>query len=69
MFEESIRVPLIVRWPGVVAPGTEVEQVVSNLDTFPSVLDIAGIGMPAHLIDSGAELGAPAQGGTATGLG
>lgn len=49
MFEESIRVPLIVRWPGVVAPGSEVKQVVSNLDTFPSVLDIAGIGTPAHL--------------------
>ncbi len=43
MFEEAIRVPLIVRWPGVVQPGTTIEQTVTNLDTFPTVLDMVGI--------------------------
>jgi uncharacterized sulfatase len=49
MFEESIRVPLLVVWPGVVRPGTTIDRVVSNLDTFPSMLDLAGIGTPANL--------------------
>jgi uncharacterized sulfatase len=48
MFEESIRVPLIVRWPGVVKPGTVIERVVSNLDLFPTILEMAGPGIPAN---------------------
>src|SRR5262249_62384180 len=38
MFEESIRVPLLIRWPGVVKPGTDIREMVSVIDTFPSVL-------------------------------
>lgn len=49
MFEESIRVPLLVRWPGVVAPGMKIDQVVSNLDLFPTLLDLVGIGLPEDL--------------------
>lgn len=49
MFEESIRVPLAVRWPEVVEPGTEIDAVVSNLDLFPTILDLAGIGTPENL--------------------
>lgn len=49
MFEYSIRVPLLVRWPGVVEPGTTIDRVVSNLDIFPSVLDMAGLGVPDNL--------------------
>ena len=46
MFDDSLRVPLIVRWPGVVKPGTQVREQVVNLDTFASVLGMAGIPMP-----------------------
>lgn len=49
MFDDSIRVPLIVRWPGVVAPGTKVDRVVSNLDIFPSVVEMTGSGVPDNL--------------------
>jgi uncharacterized sulfatase len=49
MFEESIRVPLLVRWPGVVPPGVAIDQVVSNLDLLPSILDMAGLGVPDNL--------------------
>jgi uncharacterized sulfatase len=49
MFEESIRVPLLVRRPGVVAGGTTISQVVSNLDLFPTILDLVGIGTPENL--------------------
>lgn len=53
MFEYSIRVPLLVRWPGVVAPGTTIDRVVSNLDLFPSVLEMTGLGVPDNLRISG----------------
>jgi uncharacterized sulfatase len=49
MFEESIRVPLLVRWPGRVPAGAVIDSVVSNLDIFPTVLDLAGLGVPANL--------------------
>jgi choline-sulfatase len=47
MFEESIRVPLLVRWPGVVKPGTTIDQMVSNVDTFKTVLGMLNIPVPA----------------------
>lgn len=47
MFEESLRVPLLLRWPGVVRGGTEVREVISNLDTWPSVLGMLGVAPPA----------------------
>ena len=42
MFDTSIRVPAAVRWPGVMQPGTVVEDVVLNLDWFPTLLAMAG---------------------------
>lgn len=48
MFEESIRVPLVVRWPGVVRPGMEIREPVTNLDVFPSVLGMLGIAPPGN---------------------
>jgi uncharacterized sulfatase len=46
MFEESIRVPLIIRWPGVVKPGAEIKETVSNIDTFATVLGMLGLAPP-----------------------
>ena len=46
MFEESIAVPLLVRWPGVTKPGAVVSQPVSMIDTFASVLGMLGVGLP-----------------------
>ena len=46
MYEESLRTPLIVRWPGVVAPGTENADLVQNLDYAETFLDIAGAEIP-----------------------
>jgi uncharacterized sulfatase len=47
MFEESIRVPLLIRWPGNVRQGTEIPEMVSNIDTFATVLGMLGIAPPA----------------------
>jgi len=40
MHEPSIRVPLLVRYPKLVKPGTVIEQMVLNIDVAPSILDI-----------------------------
>ncbi len=46
MFEESIRVPLLIRWTGIVQPGRVIAEPVSNLDTFASVLGMLGVAPP-----------------------
>ncbi|HEY2931440.1 MAG TPA: sulfatase-like hydrolase/transferase [Acidobacteriota bacterium] len=46
MFDDSLRVPLIVRWPDVVKPGSQIQEQVVNLDTFASVLGMLGIPLP-----------------------
>lgn len=47
IFEGGTRVPLIVRWPGVVKPGSLSSALVSSVDLFPTILQIAGAGLPA----------------------
>ncbi|MDQ3441722.1 MAG: sulfatase-like hydrolase/transferase, partial [Planctomycetota bacterium] len=46
MFDTSVRTPLLVRWPGVVKPQTRIEQHVSNIDTFATVLGMLGVAQP-----------------------
>lgn len=43
MYEESIRMPLIVRWPGVVEPGSTNDWLINNTDYTPTLLQMAGI--------------------------
>ena len=49
LFEESIRVPLIVRGPGI-APGTT-SRLTSNVDLVPSLLALAKTTAPAGFVD------------------
>ena len=56
MFDSSIRIPLLVRWPAKVKPGTRVEQSVTNLDTFSSVLAMTGVAAPAGARQHGRDL-------------
>ena len=56
MFEESIRIPLLVRWPGVTKPGLEIPQPVSNLDTYATVLSMLGARAPADWKQEGVDL-------------
>ncbi len=46
MWETSITVPLVIRWPGVVKPGTVIDYPVSNLDMFRTVLGMLDIPVP-----------------------
>ncbi len=49
MYEESLRMPLIVRWPGTVKPGSTDTHLVQNLDFAETFLDIAGVKPPADM--------------------
>jgi arylsulfatase A-like enzyme len=49
MYEESLHTPLIVRWPGVVQPGSENKDLVSTLDFGQTILDIAGAPQPEDM--------------------
>ncbi len=49
MYEESLRTPLIVRWPRHVDPGSVNEDFVSNLDFGPTFLELAGVTPPASM--------------------
>jgi arylsulfatase A-like enzyme len=42
LYEGGIREPLIVRWPGVVRPGSTCSVPVSSIDFYPTIIDMAG---------------------------
>ena len=47
IFEGGHRVPMIVRWPGVIAPNTTATQTVCLTDLFATVADSIGVPLPA----------------------
>jgi arylsulfatase A-like enzyme len=49
MYEESLRNPFIVRWPGVAPPGSRPEAFVQNIDYASTLLDMASIDIPGDL--------------------
>jgi uncharacterized sulfatase len=56
MFDRSLRVPLIIKWPGVAQPGMVIPELVSNIDTYASVLGMLGIAKPADASPEGRDL-------------
>ena len=49
MYEESFRMPLLVRWPGVVKPGSSINELTQNIDFAPTFLEAAGCDVPAEV--------------------
>ena len=49
MYEPSIRVPMMIRYPKRVHAGTKAEEMVLNLDMAPTLLDIAGVKIPSEM--------------------
>ncbi|MEP2776256.1 MAG: sulfatase/phosphatase domain-containing protein [Luteolibacter sp.] len=47
MFEESLAMPFLVRWPGVIKPGTRNAALIQNIDYAPTFLEVAGVEVPA----------------------
>jgi arylsulfatase A-like enzyme len=46
MYEQSLRTPCIIRYPGVAKPGSVEEHIVSNLDLAETFLELAGVEIP-----------------------
>jgi arylsulfatase A-like enzyme len=48
-YEESLRIPMLVVYPGRIQQGTTVEQLVSNVDFAPTILDYVGLPVPSDM--------------------
>lgn len=64
MFDTSLHIPLAIRWPGVIKPGTVEARTVSHLDWLPTFAAITGAKMPAGTVLRGRDI-SPVLRGTA----
>src|SRR5262245_54607108 len=51
LYEGGIRVPWIVKWPGVVKPGSLCHTAVSSVDLYPTILNVPGCQQSGQTID------------------
>ncbi len=49
MYEPSIRMPFLVRWPAVIKPGRHDAHLAINADFAPTFMDVAGLKIPADM--------------------
>ncbi len=49
LYDSGTRVPLMIRWPGVIQPGSTVDDLVCLMDLGPTVLSLAGVPVPRHM--------------------
>ncbi|WP_309382191.1 sulfatase family protein [Cerasicoccus frondis] len=49
LYDSGLHVPMIVRWPGQIEPGTLNDALVSTIDLAPTMLAAAGVQLPRHL--------------------
>ena len=49
MFEESFKMPFVIRWPGKIQPGSRPEALIQNIDYAPTFLDFAGLKAPEEV--------------------
>lgn len=47
LYEGGIRVPMIVRWPGKIAPGTQTDHISAFWDVMPTLAEVAETDIPA----------------------
>ena len=62
LYDELVRVPLLVRYPERIGAGTVVREQVSHIDVMPTVLELAGVPVPAQCM--GRSLVPPLEGRT-----
>ena len=49
MFEESFKMPFVIRWPGVTKAGSRPQEMIQNIDYAPTFLEAAGLKIPAEI--------------------
>ncbi len=49
MYEESLRMPLLIQFPSRIAPGSSSDEIVTNVDFTPTILELLGVERPEHL--------------------
>ncbi len=49
MYQESVKMPFLVRWPGIIKPGTTQDAIGLNVDFAPTFLDLAGLKTPPDM--------------------
>jgi len=55
-WEGGIRVPMIARWPGRIAPGRTSDALAGTIDIFPTVLAAAGVPLPEGVVLDGKSI-------------
>lgn len=49
LYDSGTHIPLIVRWPGKLAPQSTNDRLISSIDFGPTVLSIADVDVPTHM--------------------
>ena len=49
MYEESLSMPFLVRYPAMVSPGSTCDEIALNVDIAPTLLDLAGVDVPDEI--------------------
>ena len=49
IYEESLKTPFVIRYPGVIKPKTHIDQIVSNIDWAPTILNLTGTPIPNYI--------------------
>ncbi|MEM6430247.1 MAG: sulfatase/phosphatase domain-containing protein [Deinococcota bacterium] len=49
MYEESMRMPLVIRYPKLIPPNTKVNDIITNVDIAPTMLELAGVAIPEEI--------------------
>ena len=53
MYDQALRVPLALRWPAKIKPGTVVSETISSLDWYPTLLAMAEVELPKDIVVRG----------------
>lgn len=49
MYEESLKTPFVMRYPGKIKPGSVVKDMIVNIDFAPTLIDLAGADVPGEM--------------------
>lgn len=49
MYEEALRIPWLIRYPGLVKPGSTTDAWVQSIDNAPTIMDMVGLPIPGDM--------------------